>query len=171
MRLSDYATGMARYNQWMNGKVYAAAAELSDAERKRDRGAFFGSIHGTLNHLYIGDRAWLFRFRGWPLDFKGPRDQPFSDFGRLQEARVRLDGEIIEWAASVRDTFGDSPYSFYSVTYGKHLTLPGWATVVQMFNHQTHHRGQVTTLLTQAGKDVGVTDFPWMPCWTETAGT
>ena len=57
-----YCQLMARYNRWMNERLYALCAGLDDDERKRDRGAFFGSIHGTLNHLLWGDRMWLGRF-------------------------------------------------------------------------------------------------------------
>src|SRR5690606_37886662 len=64
MSLVDHYRAMARYNRWMNGKLYALAAGLSDADRTRDLGAFFGSIHGTLNHILLADRTWLGRFTG-----------------------------------------------------------------------------------------------------------
>ncbi|MEO1325006.1 MAG: DinB family protein, partial [Pseudomonadota bacterium] len=62
MITNDYLRSMARYNRWQNGEIYGAAARLSDGERCKERGAFFGSIHGTLSHLYWADRIWLSRF-------------------------------------------------------------------------------------------------------------
>jgi uncharacterized damage-inducible protein DinB len=70
-----YFVTMARYNLWMNGRIYDCAGQLSDAERKRDRGAFFKSIHGTLNHILLGDRLWLGRFSG----------EAFTGFSQLDD--------------------------------------------------------------------------------------
>jgi uncharacterized damage-inducible protein DinB len=155
---------MAAYNRWMNEKIYAVCAALTDAERKQDRGAFFGSIHATLNHLLLGDQAWLQRLCGQPVSMKTVRDELFSDFAELCAARTRMDDEIEVWAAQLTDEFADATYSFFSITYQKHRRLPGgWAIVAHLFNHQTHHRGQITTLLSQLGHDVGITDLPWMP--------
>lgn len=163
MNLADYARAMAAYNQWMNEKVYDVAATLTDEERKRDLGAFFGSLHGTLNHLLLGDRAWMERFHGKPVTMKSPGEELFADFADLRAARAAMDDEITAWAASLDADYGSAPFRFFSVAYNRERVLPGWAPVIQMFNHQTHHRGQVTTLLKQLGRDPGVTDFPWMP--------
>jgi uncharacterized damage-inducible protein DinB len=163
MNIVDYARGMAAYNQWMNDKIYAVAATLSDEERKRDLGAFFRSVHGTLNHLLLGDQAWMQRFRGQPVTMKSPDEELHAEFEPLRAARVAMDRDILAWAESIGPDFGSEPFRFVSVTYKREFVLPGWAPVVQIFNHQTHHRGQVTTLLKQLGKDPGVTDFPLMP--------
>ena len=163
MRLRDYAVAMAAYNAWMNERLYALCAELSDHERKRDRAAFFASIHGTLNHLLLGDQAWMQRFTGETVTMRSPGDELFADFAELHAARRRLDGRIAEWAGALPDDAGETPFSFFSVTYNRQRTLPGWAPIVHFFNHQTHHRGQLTTLLSQLGVDPGITDFPWMP--------
>jgi uncharacterized damage-inducible protein DinB len=163
MQLRDYARAMAAYNRWMNEKLYACAGELSDEERKRDRGAFFGSIHATLSHILLGDESWLQRFRGQPVTMSSPHQLTHQDWGELCTARVRMDGEIARWADGLTDAFGDADFPFWSVTYQKNRLVPGWAAVAHLFNHQTHHRGQVTTLLKQVGKDPGVTDLPWMP--------
>jgi uncharacterized damage-inducible protein DinB len=171
MRLRDYATGMAAYNRWMNEKVYAAAAELTDEERKRDLGAAFGSVHGTLNHLLLGDRSWLQRFRGEPVTMKSPDEEVYADFEELRAARIRMDDELAAWAASLDDAFGDATFSAYSVTMARHFTMPGWVAVAHVFNHQAHHRGQLTTLLAQLGKDAGVTDLPWAPVFQDPAAT
>jgi uncharacterized damage-inducible protein DinB len=163
MNLRLYAATMAAYNRWMNEKVYAAAAKLSDEERKRDLGAAFGSIHGTLNHLLVADQAWLQRFRGQAVTMKSVDQELHSAFEELRAAREAMDAEIEAWAAQLDEEFGTRPFRFYSVAYEQELTRPGWVLVAHVFNHQTHHRGQLTTLLEQLGADAGVTDLPWMP--------
>ena len=155
---------MARYNRWMNAKLYAAAALLGDEERKRDRGAFFKSIHGTLNHIMVGDRVWLGRLTGVVAEagFMAPGiralDQElFADFGELQAEREITDAGIAAWAASVT-----AEILHDHVRYGRdgqRREYPCWWAVIQLFNHQTHHRGQITTLLSQAGQDPGSTDI------------
>lgn len=163
MNVTTYARGMSAYNQWMNEKIYACSAELSDEQRKRDMGAFFGSIHRTLNHLYLGDQAWMERLAGEPVTMKSPADVPFDDFTELWNARRAMDQRIARWAEQLTNAFTDGVFRFRSVTYQRDIEMPGWAAVVQVFNHQTHHRGQVTTLLKQLGKDPGPTDLPVMP--------
>ena len=163
MNVTTYARGMAAYNQWMNEKIYTCSAALVDEARKRDMGAFFGSIHGTLNHLYIGDEAWMQRLHGEPVTMLSAAEQRFSDFDALWAARRLLDQRISQWADQLTDEFADGTFGFRSVTYQRDIEMPGWAAVVQVFNHQTHHRGQVTTLLKQLGVDPGPTDLPVMP--------
>lgn len=163
MNLRDYAVAMAVYNRWMNDKCYAAAAELTDEERKRDLGAAFGSVHGTLNHLLLADQAWLQRFRGEAVTMKAPDQELYADFDQLREARRRMDDEIAAWAEGLEEAFGERPFRFYSVSYGKERAVPGWSVVAHLFNHQAHHRGQLTTLLSQLGQEVAPTDLPWMP--------
>jgi uncharacterized damage-inducible protein DinB len=170
MDISTYASGMAAYNEWMNEKVYACAAALTDEQRKRDMDAFFGSVHGTLNHLYLGDEAWMQRVHGEPVTMKSPRDQPFAEFAELQLERRKLDARISRWAKDLPEAFASSELRVQSVTYRREIVLPGWAVVVQVFNHQTHHRGQLTTLLKQLGQDPGITDFPMMPQFVPSAG-
>jgi uncharacterized damage-inducible protein DinB len=163
MQLRTYARGMAAYNRWMNERLYAVAATLSEEERQRDLGAFFHSLHGTLSHILLGDQSWMQRFRGEPVTMTGPGELTHPDFAALRAARAGMDDEIARWAEGLSDDFGAAPFPFHSVTYGRDRVIPGWAAVVHLFNHQTHHRGQVTTLLRQLGRDPGVTDFPWMP--------
>jgi len=163
MNLRDYAVTMAHYNRWMNDRLYAIAADMGDVRRRADLGAFFGSVHATLNHLYVGDEAWMQRFQGEPVTMKSPRDQPFGDFETLRAARVFMDDRILNWAEAL--TTGDEArvLRFHSVSYGRDRVLPFHAAVMQLFNHQTHHRGQISTLLSQQGLDLGITDLPWMP--------
>ena len=160
---AEYCQTMAAYNTWMNRTVYTAAAQLSDAERKADRGAFFGSIHSTLNHILWGDRVWLPRFnaRSYPAGRVG--EDLYDDFAALQAARVDMDDEITAWAAQVDAAQLAGTLTWYSGIARREMSRPRWLCVTQMFNHQTHHRGQVTTLLKQAGVDPGVTDLPWAP--------
>jgi uncharacterized damage-inducible protein DinB len=154
---------MALYNRTINERVYDACAKLTDEDRKRDRGAFFGSVHGTLNHLLWGDVAWLARFEKRPVPQTGPRTELHADFAELRAARAEIDGAILGWAEAVEPAWLAAPFPFYSVTYRRDRVLPAWLLVMQMFNHQTHHRGQLTTLLAQLGVDYGITDLPFMP--------
>src|SRR5439155_565732 len=87
-----YARTMARYNGWMNERLYECCARLSDAERKKDAGAFFKSIHGTLNHLLLGDRVWMGRFLGRPFAVTSLAQELYADFARLHEERGATDG-------------------------------------------------------------------------------
>ena len=159
----EYCQTMAAYNGWMNRQVYEAAAKLPDSERKADRGAFFGSIHSTLNHLLWGDRLWLGRFNGRSYPVGAIGVDLHAEFDALLDARRFMDDEISEWAAQVDGDQLAGPLTWYSGVAKRELTRPRWLCVTQMFNHQTHHRGQVTTLLKQAGVDPGVTDLPWAP--------
>ena len=162
---------LARYNAWMNAKLYDKAAELSEAERRRDAGAFFRSIHGTLNHLLLTDRAWLWRLTGdariaesrdaagKPIAMTGRLDQElYADFEPLRRERVRTDADITAFAAALTPERLDAEIT-YRTTAGVEQRHALWWAVSHFFNHQTHHRGQVTTLLRQAGVDPGVTDL------------
>lgn len=165
MMSAEWLGALARYNVWMNQKIYSAAATLSDEERKRDRGAYFKSIHGTLNHILIADRVWLGRFKGVsiPDGFMGPDgiralDQElFANFDELREQRGRTDAELSAWVSELTQEQLTGPLVF--VRRGQRLEVPLWGTVAHVFNHQTHHRGQITTLLTQQGCDPGSTDL------------
>jgi len=161
---------MAAYNEWMNAKLYAAAATLPAAELAAERGAFFGSILGTLNHLVVGDTVWLKRFAEHPsrhaalepvrrLERPRALDQVlFTDFGELSAHRRMLDGAIVRWAAELTNADLEQVLRYASMKgVVSHKRL--FDLVMHLFNHQTHHRGQATTLLSQAGVDVGVTDL------------
>lgn len=161
---------MANYNQWMNRKVYAAASLLTDAELATDRQAFFDSILGTLNHLTLGDTVWLKRFAEHPAGFAAlaplasivtPCDLKqlaFANIRELSAHRIWLDQLIIEWANGLREPDLDLRLQYRNMR-GVANNKPFFSLLVHFFNHQTHHRGQATTLLTQAGVDVGDTDL------------
>jgi uncharacterized damage-inducible protein DinB len=155
-----YALLMAEYNAWMNERMYAACAPLSDAERKRDRGAFFRSIHATLDHIISGDRIWIARFQGMPLP-QGP--SAIDDFAELRQTRAALDERILAWAREVTPAWLAEPMTWSPVTRSFTQTHPRWVQVAQMYNHQTHHRGQVHAMMTAAGIDMGPTDIPVLP--------
>ena len=161
---TQYTRIMTRYNRWMNATIYDACAKLSDAERKRDLGAFFKSIHGTLNHLLLTDTMWLKRFRSEPLNFVSLDQEVCADFADLRAARLRTDEEIDAFIATLNDARLRENFT-YRTTLAPHVdrTVPIALVFMHMFNHQAHHRGQVTTLLKQLGVDPGITDLPWMP--------
>ena len=163
--LTEQYRAMARYNAWMNDKVYAVCAELDDAERKQDRGAFFKSIHSTLDHILLADRYWMGRFTGTPYETTAIGTDLFDEFAALRDARTAMDRDILAWTECLDDTWLREPLTWTSTIDRMTRTLPRWACVSQVFNHQTHHRGQVTTLLSQLDRDVGPTDIPWMPGW------
>jgi len=158
-----YCQTMASYNQWMNQKLYTLCASLSDADRKQDRGAFFDSIHGTLNHLLFGDRIWLGRFTQESLTQAKMGQELYSEFEELWQERRQTDEWIIQWADQISEAWLAQPFEYTSGVDKKTRVLPAWVLVTHLFNHQTHHRGQLTTLLSQMGHDPGVTDLPWLP--------
>ena len=157
---------MAAYNRWMNQKLYAICAEIPDEERKANRGAFFQSIHGTLNHLLYGDIAWMGRFTEQPIP-SSISQELYADFATLRQVREATDAQIEAWAAELSSEWLNQPFSYTSNVDGETRCLPTWVLVSHMFNHQTHHRGQLTTLLSQLGYDPGITDLPWLPALYE----
>lgn len=159
----SYCQRMAEYNQWMNQRLFDVCGALRDEERKRDRGAFFGSIHGTLNHLLYGDRAWLGRFTGLPASLPALGQDLYADFEELRRQRDLTDQALLLWASQLSESWLAQPLEYTSGVDAKTRRLPVWLLVTHLFNHQTHHRGQVTTLLSQMGHDLGVTDLPWLP--------
>ena len=165
---------LATYNASMNTKLYAAAATLSKDALVADRGAFFGSIMGTLNHIVAGDTIWLRRFMGHPTSFvslQAMADIPApaglahiysEDLDSLLQHRVRLDAIISALAAEVSDA-DLAQVLRYKNSRGECRKHFG-SLLLHLFNHQTHHRGQASTLLSQAGVDIGVTDLlEWIP--------
>jgi uncharacterized damage-inducible protein DinB len=166
---------LARYNGWINGKLYEACDALTDEARKQDRGAFFGSLHHTLNHLVVADQVWLKRFakcgadNGMPFPSLGAEvlDMPeaytlgmvlFEDWEELKAKRMQLDAAIEQWTADMPEAYTQLTMR-YGNSEGVQREHAAWMAITHFFNHQTHHRGQATTLLTQAGGAVGVTDL------------
>jgi uncharacterized damage-inducible protein DinB len=157
----EYVRLMAAYNSEMNRRLYAAAGRLTDAERRVDRGAFWGSVQGTLSHLVWGDTVWMSRFAGWP---KAPVSQAGSarmieDWGELSATRELYDADIERWAASVDADWLAGDFTWFSGAAEQQFTRPRAGRIVHFFNHQTHHRGQVHAMLTAAGERTGDTDI------------
>lgn len=165
---------MAAYNRWMNRRMYEAAATLPEATLREDRGAFFGSIQATLNHIAVADTIWLHRFaqpeaaealrvalRPFPLP-TSLRQELAGSFADLQRHRAALDAVITQWAGALTDAQLTGELVYRNTT-GKTFTRSWQQLVLHFFNHQTHHRGQSSTLLFQAGVDVGVTDLIALP--------
>ncbi len=159
----EYCRLLARYNRWMNERLYAAASTLSDTERKRDRGAFFGSIHRTLAHIVWGDRTWLGRFTGVPHRVAAHGADEHPDWADLARERERADSDILDWAGRLTPDWLASTLEYRAASDGKSRQMPAWIAATHLFNHATHHRGQATTLLKQAGVDPGATDLPHLP--------
>jgi len=156
---------MARYNTWQNSSLTTAADKLSREERWRDQGAFFNSIAETLNHLYWADALQLQRLTGneRPHEtLKHSLTNP-DDWNEFKVLRMRRDKEIEDWAASLKATDLDGVVVWYlpgsSTKYEKHKAL----CITQLFNHQTHHRGQIHAMLTAVGAKPGPTDLSEIP--------
>lgn len=164
MNPAEHYQLMARYNQWMNQRLYLVCQSLSDELLKAELGAFFGSIYATLNHLVFADYAWMARFQDSPVPYK-LGEEICSGFAELTTVREQLDHTIITFSQNLTKAWLQSDITYYSGIDKRSRTLPAWALLTHMFNHQTHHRGQITTLLSQQGVDAGVTDIPWMPEW------
>ena len=160
-----YVQDMARYNRWQNGNLYGVAEPLGDAERRRDRGAFFGSIHATLSHLLWADRIWMSRLAGMPRPEGGIPESVslYSDWNELKRTRATFDAVMVDWADGLDAASLDGELTWYSGAINAELRKPIWLLVTHMFNHQTHHRGQVHCMLTQAGGKPGDTDLPLLP--------
>jgi uncharacterized damage-inducible protein DinB len=161
-----YVQRMARYNRWQNENLYGAADRLSDEERRRERGAFFGSIHKTLSHLMWADAMQMSRFTSAvPKPEVGIPESAslHPDWIELQNERQRFDRVIIDWADGVDEAWLDGDLTYVSRSLNRELTKPRWLMVTHLFNHATHHRGQVHCMLRQAGARLADTDLPVMP--------
>ena len=167
MITADHVRLMAEYNQWMNQRLYDLCEPMGDEARKLDRGAFFGSIHSTLNHILYGDLAFMSRFTGDLAEAPPIGVDLHDDFADLKAARPALDARIVAWGSSLEAEWLAADITYTSKVDGVTRTLPNWMIVTHMLNHQTHHRGQITTLLSQMGLDIGTTDIPFMPRFGE----
>ena len=163
MMTNAYCQLTAQYNEWMNSRLYAVCAGMPAAELHLDRGAFFKSIYLTLNHIAYGDLSFLSRFTADPLVVPEPGVDLFGGFSALRQAREALDARLSFWAGSLTPDWLEQPLTYTSKIDMRSRTVPRWVLVTHMFNHQTHHRGQVTTMLSQMGLDMGSTDIPFMP--------
>jgi uncharacterized damage-inducible protein DinB len=157
-----FVRAMAAYNAEMNRRICGAAQRLSDAARRESRGAFWGSIHGTLAHLLWGDQIWMARFDGWPKPTVGQGDSAtlIEDFNELQAARFDADARISDWAERMDELWLAQDLVWFSTSKSREMRQPISLLVTHFFNHQTHHRGQVHAMITAAGEQTGDTDLP-----------
>lgn len=168
---NDQFRWLAKYNAWMNRKVFARSSELTEPERRKDRGIAWRSVHGTLNYLLLVDKAWMMRFTGDDQRYAFRNDQReqvkirsldqelHADFDVLRRERERLDEAIELWLLGLDAATLDKELRWYSLSRKREYTQPLWSAIVHFFNHQTHHRGQAIAVLSQLGKDVGVSDL------------
>ena len=144
----DHYRTFARYNAWANARLYDACADLSAEEYHADRPVFFRSIHGTLNHIMVGDRIWMTRFGGGEAPSTGLDAILYEDFDDLRAARIAKDAEIEAFAAGLTEAFLESSIRYVN-NEGKQFDDPTALCVTHFFNHQTHHRGQLHDMLSQ----------------------
>lgn len=181
MELKDHVYLMADYNQWMNQKVYEAVGSLSPERLHEDKGAFFGSVFASLNHICVADTLWLKRFESVLqqhqayapiLGLAMPESLDTfiaNNFSDLKDRRVLLDEALLELSSLLTDEELLQPIS-YQNSKGINANKTLFNLLMHVFNHQTHHRGQVTTLLSQSGIDVGITDLVFIQPNINTAG-
>lgn len=160
----EYVGVIAKYNIWQNNSLFREAGLIGPDARRLDRGAFFGSIHQTLAHILWGDQIWMHRFEGWdasPQTFQENIASP-PEWEELCQARKEFDVRISAWADGVTDEYLGGDMTWYSGATQSNVTRPKALLVSHMFNHQTHHRGQVHAMLTAAGAKPDDTDLPFM---------
>ena len=156
-----YVRTMAAYNAEMNRRLYEAAARIPDPERRKDRGAFWGSLHGTLSHLLWGDQMWMSRFDNWPKAAVIQKESAtmVGGFDELRRLRADADERISAWAGRTTDEWLAGDLVWFSSSVQKELRSPRSFAVTHFFNHQTHHRGQAHALITACGEKTGDTDL------------
>lgn len=165
MITTGYCHMMARYNAWQNESLIAAAADLAPAELTRFRGAFFGSIMATFNHLLWADTIWMSRFAGWDKPEGGITESVNFTPSWLVYLRARreADRQITDWAGRLEPEVLEGDIKWYSGALGREVEKPLALCIAHFFNHQTHHRGQIHAMLTAAGARPGDTDLFAMP--------
>lgn len=149
----------AAYNAWANRRLYDAAAGMTDAARKAPAGAFFGTLHNTLNHLLVGDRIWMSRFDGQGPVPRSVDEVPFDDFDALRAARGEMDDRIAGHVAGLTEESLAGALTFTTIVSPATRTMGLAPALAHFFNHQTHHRGQCHHMLTAAGLDAPSLDL------------
>ncbi|MDF2232639.1 DinB family protein [Albimonas sp. CAU 1670] len=148
--MKAHFASFARYNAWANRRLYAAASQIDDAQRRSDQGAFFKSLHGTLNHLLVTDVIWMARLRGipgpsWTLDHVA-----HDDFEELRAAREAQDADIVQWIDALPESdILATTLSYTRVSSPEPIVQPMAEALAHVFNHQTHHRGHCHMILTR----------------------
>lgn len=163
MLSAAWVAEMARYNAWQNDVVYGLCSGLDPAVRSGERGLFFGSIAHTLNHILMVDRFLLGTVRGEAQPPFDPKQRLYPDWDVLKRQRASTDRDILAFADTTAESLYADSFTVWSESLRKHRTIIKGLLVAQMFNHQTHHRSQVTAELHRLGIDYGVTDLPFRP--------
>lgn len=151
---------LAGFNRWANGRVYDAVAALGEADYYKARAcAFFGSIHGTLNHLLVVDRLWFGRLAGTVPAISSLDEILYDDFASLRAAREAEDERIVAQLRGLEeaDLARDCRFTLLSEP-GERVMKP-LVMLPTVFNHQTHHRGQVHAMLKEAGAEPPALDL------------
>ena len=157
--MKDHFSTFAHYNAWANRRVYDAAAKLSDADYRADRGAFFKSMHGTLNHLLTTDRIWMQRFTGTgdaPQRLDAILHERLAD---LRAARDAEDRRIVTYIDGLDEAAFAGVIRYHRVSTPEEFVQPLAPALAHWFNHQTHHRGQAHMILTSLGKSAPELDL------------
>jgi uncharacterized damage-inducible protein DinB len=157
----DYFRTFARYNQWANRRLYAACAQLPEAEYMKPRQAFFGSIHGTLNHILVGDRVWMGRITGHDSGIKALDQILYGDFAGLRVAREAEDAQIINAVDAMDLPTLNTALRYKPITGNSVVSTPMRFVLGHLFNHGTHHRGQAHGLLSQTAVAPPPLDLPY----------
>lgn len=150
--MRDHFLRLAAYNAWANERLYGAAAVLPDARLTENNDAYFGSLYGTLAHILIADRIWMHRLSGEGPTHTNLRDRPFVSLGDLGMEREAMDRRIEGYVSALRADAYDGE-AHYTNTRGDPHRLPRSVILTHVFNHQTHHRGQVHHMLSAFGID------------------
>ena len=152
-------TMFAGYNAWCNERLYDATAKIDEDDYRADRGVFFKSLHGTLNHLLVGDRIWMQRFTGQGEIPSSLDAILYDDFAQLRSARRLEDARIAQFIATLTDTDLTKTIRYRTVVNPQDIEQVLAPALDHFFNHQTHHRGQVHAMLTAAGAEPEPTDL------------
>jgi uncharacterized damage-inducible protein DinB len=150
--MKDTFQMFAAYNRWANRAVYAAAGELTIEELNSNRGAFFGSMLATLNHLLVADRVWMKRFTGTGEAPRALDAVLHADLVGLATAREAEDERILSWIDGLTEERIAANFSYTPLTNPNPVTQKLGSALSHLFNHQTHHRGQCHMILTSLGK-------------------
>ena len=152
---------MARFNQWVNRQLYDKVATLDEEAYRADTGIFFHSIHHTLNHLLVVDRLWIGRVTGADRGISSLDQILFEDFAALRAARETEDRGLIALLDEMPDDKLEALVRFSTIKRDRHFEARVRDLLAGMFNHQTHHRGQIYAVLQQRGMELPDVDLPF----------
>jgi len=142
---------MARFSHWVNAKIYDCAQQLGPEKYRADRGLFWGSVHKTLNHLLVIDRLWTGRVAGIDRGIRSLDQMLYEDFEELRKARDQEDADMVRLVDGLTDERLQESITYWTAKRDRQMRARIWDALAGMFNHQTHHRGQISAVLTQEG--------------------